>query len=94
MEAAFEDMRFSSHSFHGIAEFAAQMRDLGFTGDKEGIQQALGDRMGQQPVANIVQEGEIDAWVGQLKAEGLFPIHAAADGIRRLTIGEPFDRPA
>jgi hypothetical protein len=63
----------------------------GFTGDKEGIQQALGGLMGKQPVAKIVQEGEIEPWVGQFKAEGIFPIDTAADGIRRLTIGEPFD---
>jgi len=50
--------------------------------------------MGQQPVANIVQEGEIEPWIGQLKAAGIFPIDTAADGIRRLTIGEPFESPA
>jgi hypothetical protein len=39
----------------------------------------------------IVQQGEVKAGVGQLKAEGILPIHTAADRIRRLAIGEPFD---
>jgi hypothetical protein len=27
----------------------------------------------------------------QVEAEGIFPIHAAAHGIHRLAVGEPFD---
>ena len=47
--------------------------------------------MGEQALAKIVQQGEVKARVGQLEAEGIFPIHTAADGIRRLAVGEPFD---
>jgi hypothetical protein len=47
--------------------------------------------VGEQPLPKIVQQGEVKSRVGQLKAERIFPIHAAADRIRRLAVGEPFD---
>ena len=62
-----------------------------FAGGQEGIEQPLAGLMGQQPAAKIVQQGEVEAWVRQVEAEGILPIHAAADGIGRLAIGEPFD---
>ncbi len=53
--------------------------------------QTLGRLMGEQPLAKIVQQGEVEPWVGQVEAQDIFPIHAAADRIGRLTVGEPFD---
>jgi hypothetical protein len=60
-------------------------------GGQEGIKVPLASRMGQQAAAKIVQQHEVEAWVGSLKAEGILPIHAAADGIGRLAVGQPFD---
>ncbi len=80
----------------GIRPLGAPSLDpaSGFPGDQEGIQQALGGIMRQQPVATLGPEGASEAWVGPLKAEGVFPRQAAADGIRRRTLGAPFDSPA
>jgi hypothetical protein len=50
--------------------------------------------MGEQPLAKIVQQREVEAGVGSLKAQSILPIHTAADGIGRLAVGEPFDSPA
>jgi hypothetical protein len=47
--------------------------------------------MGEQAAAKIMQQGEVKAGVRQLEAEGILPIHAAADGIGCLAVGEPFD---
>jgi hypothetical protein len=63
----------------------------GLAGGQEGIEEPLARLMGQQAEANIVQPREVKAGVGSLKAEGIRPIHAAADGISCLAIGEPFD---
>ena len=52
-----------------------------FAGGQEGIEEPLASLMGQQAVAKIVQQREVEAWVGQVEAEGILPIHAAADGI-------------
>ena len=46
--------------------------------------------MGEQPLPKIVQQGEVEARLMQIEAEGIFPIHAAPDGIGRLAVGEPF----
>ena len=62
-----------------------------FAGGQEGIEQPLGGLMGEQAVAKIVQQGEVEARVRQVEAEGIFPIHTAADRIGRLAVGEPFD---
>jgi hypothetical protein len=61
----------------------------GFARDQEGPPTAAGRRMGEQPLSNIVHHGEVEARVGQCKAEGLFPVETAADGISRLAVGEP-----
>ena len=61
------------------------------TGAPAGIQQALGGCMGAEPVATIVHAGAVEPWVGPRKAEGLRPRQAAADGIRRLAVGEPVE---
>ena len=47
--------------------------------------------MGEQALAKIVQQGEVEARVMQVEAEGIFPIHTTPDGIGRLAVGEPFD---
>jgi hypothetical protein len=46
--------------------------------------------MGQYALAKIVQQGEVEARVMQIEAEGIFPIHAAPDRIGRLAVGKPF----
>jgi hypothetical protein len=63
----------------------------GLAGAQEGIQKLLGGLMGEQPVAKIVQQGEAKARVVQVETQGMLPIHAAADGVGRLAIGEPLD---
>jgi hypothetical protein len=60
-------------------------------GSQEGIKEPLARLMGQHAAAKIVQQREVEAWVGSLQAQGILPIHPAADGIRCLAIGEPFD---
>jgi hypothetical protein len=47
----------------------------------------------ERPAADGIGSGdpEIVAGVRQFQAEGVLPIHAAADGIRRVAVGEPFD---
>src|SRR5215208_1494117 len=37
-----------------------------------------------------MQQREVEAWVVQVKAQGIFPIHAAPDRIGRLAVREPF----
>jgi hypothetical protein len=62
-----------------------------FAGGQKRVEQALSRRMGEQPPPKIVQQGEVKSRVGQLEAQGLLPVHTAADRIRRLAIGEPFE---
>jgi hypothetical protein len=47
--------------------------------------------MGEQALAKIVQQGEVEARVVQVEAERIFPIYAAVDGVSRLAVGEAFD---
>jgi hypothetical protein len=49
--------------------------------------------MGEQPLTKIVQQGEVEPRVTEVETQGILPIHAAADGIGRLAICEPFDVP-
>jgi hypothetical protein len=46
--------------------------------------------MGQHATAKVMQPREVEAGVGPGEAEGIRPIHTAADGIRRLAVGQPF----
>ena len=62
-----------------------------FTGCQEGIQEPLDSLMGQQPLAKIVQEGEVKPRIVQVQAQRVFPIYTAADRIRRLAIRQAFD---
>jgi hypothetical protein len=62
-----------------------------FAGGQEGIEEPLAGLMSEQAAAKIMQQGEVKAWVGEFKAQSILPIHAAADRIRRLAIGEFFD---
>ena len=62
-----------------------------FAGGQERSEETLGGVMRQQPLAELVQQGEVKARVMQVEAEGIFPLHAASHGIRRLAVGEPFD---
>jgi hypothetical protein len=62
-----------------------------FAGGQEGIEEPLAGRMGKQATAKIVQQREVEARVVQVKAEGVFPVHTAADRIGCLAISESFD---
>jgi len=62
-----------------------------FAGSQEGIEDPLAGIMDEQAVAKVMQQGEVEPGVGELKAQGLFPIHAAAHRIGRLAVREPFD---
>ena len=42
-----------------------------------------------QAGAELAEHGEVEAGVGQLQAEGVLPVDAAADGVGGLAIGEP-----
>jgi hypothetical protein len=77
----------------GIGPLGAPRREPapGLAGAQEGVQKPLGGLMGEQTTAKIVQQGEVEAWVGQFETQGIFPIHAAADGIGGLAVGEPLD---
>jgi hypothetical protein len=45
--------------------------------------------MGEHAAAKVVQQREVKAWIGSLQAESIRPIHAAADRIGRLAVGQP-----
>jgi hypothetical protein len=62
-----------------------------FAGGQDRIQETRGSVMGEQALAEIVQQGEGKARVMQVEAEGIVPIHPAPHGIGRLAVGEPFD---
>ena len=62
-----------------------------FTGVQERVEQSLSAIVGEQALTKIVQQGEVESGIGQLQAQGILPIHAAAHGISTLTVGEPFD---
>jgi hypothetical protein len=47
--------------------------------------------MGEQALAKIVQQGEVEPWIKEVEAQGILPIHTAAHGISSLAIGKPFD---
>jgi hypothetical protein len=78
--------------FEGGDDSAAE----GFTGtgmpsaQVNGLQ-AIGSSLGEHTAAKVVQQREVKAGIGSLKAEGIRPIHAAADRIGGLAVGEPFD---
>jgi hypothetical protein len=61
-----------------------------FTGTQKRVEQTLRSLMSEQPLTKIVQQGEVKARVVQVETEGIFPIHAAPDGIGGLAVGEPF----
>jgi hypothetical protein len=61
----------------------------GLAGAPQGGQKPLGGRMGESPVATLVDEGAVAPWVGPVETPGLWPIQAAADGSGGLAVGEP-----
>jgi hypothetical protein len=65
-----------------------------FAGGQEGIEEPLAGLVGQYATAKVMPQGEVKAGVRSVEAERILPIHAAADGIGRLAVGEPFDSPA
>ncbi len=80
--------------FHGPSAARPLGWPLRMTNGKVSIKEPLASLMGQQAAAKIVQQREVEAGVRQVEAEGILPLHAAADGIGRQAVGEPFDRPA
>ena len=60
-------------------------------GGQEGLEAPLARLMGEPAVATIVPPREVNAGVRQLKAEGILPIQAAADGIGGLAVGASLD---
>ena len=46
---------------------------------------------GDQARPKGVEHGEVEAGVGDLQAEQVLPIDAAAHGIRRLAVGQTFE---
>jgi hypothetical protein len=58
---------------------------------RTGLEEPLASYMREQAAAKIVQQGEVEARAVQVEAEGILPIHAAADRIGRLAVGQPFD---
>jgi hypothetical protein len=63
-----------------------------FADSEKCIEETLGGVMHEEPVAEIVQQSKVKTWVVQVKAQGIFPIHATAHGIGGLPVSEPFDR--
>ena len=47
---------------------------------------------GDQPGAELAQDGMVEAGIGEFQPQDIFPINAAADGIRGLAIGEAFGK--
>jgi hypothetical protein len=62
-----------------------------FAGGQKGVEESLAGLMREHAAAKIMQQGEVKPWVGEFKAQGIFPIYAAADSIGCLAVGEPFD---
>jgi hypothetical protein len=58
---------------------------------RKGLEEPLASYMGEHAAPKIVQQRAVEAGIGELKAEGILPIHAAADRIGRLPVGQPFD---
>jgi hypothetical protein len=65
-----------------------------FAGGQKRVEQALSRLMSGQPPTKIMQQGEVEPWIREVETERIFPVHAAADPIGGLAIGEPFDGPA
>jgi hypothetical protein len=75
----------------GISPLRAPDLDpaAGFTGGQEGVEETLGGGMDEQAFPKIVPQGEIEACVMQVEAQGILPIHAPAHRIGSLAVGEP-----
>jgi hypothetical protein len=58
---------------------------------EEGVEEPLAGLMGAHALPEIVESGEVNARVCEFQAEGIRPMHAAADGIGCLTVGQPCD---
>jgi hypothetical protein len=42
-----------------------------------------------QALAEIVKQCEVETGIGQIEAQGIFPVHASANRISGLSIREP-----
>lgn len=47
---------------------------------------------GDEPGAELAQDGMVEARIGEIQSEDVCPINAAADGIGGLAIGEAFGK--
>ena len=45
-----------------------------------------------QARAELAQHGKVEAGVGELEPEGIFPVNATADGLGRSPVGQVFDK--
>ena len=59
---------------------------------QQGIEEELLRLPGDEPGAELAQDGMVEARIGQFQSQDIFPINAAADGIRGLAIGEAFGK--
>ena len=59
---------------------------------QQGIQEQGLRLPSDQPGAELAQDGMVEAGIGQLQAQDVFPINAATDRIRGLAIGEAFGK--
>jgi len=57
---------------------------------QEGIEEQGLDLPGDQPGAELAQDGMVEAGIGEFQPQGILPIDAAADGVGRLAIGKAF----
>jgi hypothetical protein len=57
---------------------------------RKGLEDPWASYRGEHAAATIVPPRAVEAGIGSLTAEGILPSHAAADGIGRLAVGEPF----
>ena len=62
---------------------------VGLAGLEHRLQQEPFGTAGDEAGAELAEDGEVEAGVGQLQAEGVLPVDAAADGVGGLAIGEP-----
>ena len=59
---------------------------------QQGVQEERRRLTGDEPCAKLAQDGMMEAGIGQFEPQDIFPINAAADGIRGLAIGETFSK--
>ena len=59
---------------------------------EEGVKQQAFGLSGDEPGPELTQHGVVEARIGQLQAQGIFPVNAAAHGVSRLAVGQAFGK--